>query len=215
MQHKRQMLKSRIRNHSGSFQRRSTSKRCCGGVPRSVLNPPQHLQVRWGVQDMVSPPLPLSGLCECPSYRGPASAADLCAYVVPFFHLFFLKKNDPKKPPKGPPKGDPKPPKTPKNTLQKSTLFHSPPQARPDLPKPPQIPPQNPSQTTPKPSPPLHPCKNPQFLKISVSPRRDTHFQGSATPENQRKSIKNPPGDPLKKQPKFQSHFGGVFGGFC
>ena len=26
----------------GSFQKRSTSKRCCGGVPRSVLNPPQH-----------------------------------------------------------------------------------------------------------------------------------------------------------------------------
>ena len=29
-------------NCAGLYLRRSTSKRCCGGVPRSVLNPPQH-----------------------------------------------------------------------------------------------------------------------------------------------------------------------------
>ena len=36
--------KKQISKHTRSFQRRSTSKRCCGGVPRSVLNPPQHPQ---------------------------------------------------------------------------------------------------------------------------------------------------------------------------
>ena len=51
----------------GSFQKRSTSKRCCGGVPRSVLNPPQHplvlfRRVRYAVIYNQSLIVPLGGL---------------------------------------------------------------------------------------------------------------------------------------------------------
>ena len=42
MQHKRPMLKNRIRILQG-HSKEDLRQRSCGGVPRSVLNPPQHI----------------------------------------------------------------------------------------------------------------------------------------------------------------------------
>ena len=77
-----------------------------------------------------------------------------------------------------------------------------------------QNPSRGPPKTTQKPLLASTPSLNPDFLKISVSPTRDTHFQGFKDPKILQKSRKNPPRSLQKNSQKSEAVFRPLFTDF-
>ena len=77
-----------------------------------------------------------------------------------------------------------------------------------------QNPARGPPKTTQKPILASTPSLNPDFLKMSVSPTRDTHFQGFKDPKILQKSRKNPPRSLQKNSQKSEAVFQPLFTDF-